>query len=270
MLTVGSMFSGIGGFDLGFERAGFQVIWQAENDQYASKVLAQHWPNVPNYGDVTKVNWNAVPRPDVLTAGFPCQPVSWMGLNGGRRDSRWLWSEVVRCLRSLQPEYILLENVPALLARGFEAVLTDLSESGYDAQWNCVPASSAGAPQTRERLFVFAYPQVAHPEGHPFWPGLRESTAPEVGRGRLGDSSSQTPSQWSTEPDLGGVAYGVPEVVDAAGRVIVPAKWEQGVKRAGYGIPYRVERLRGLGNAVVPQVAEQLGHQIMEFANGRY
>lgn len=268
MLTVGSMFSGIGGFDLGLERAGLRVIWQAENDEYASLVLQKHWPDVPNYGDVTQVDWHEVERPDVITAGFPCQPVSWMGLDGRERDERWLWTEVVRCLRVLRPRFLLLENVPALLARGFEAVLGDISKSGYDAQWNCIPASSAGAPQTRERLFVVAYPTVANPEGHTFWPGLREGETPEVGWGRPSHSGRPVTSSWDFEPDLGGVAHGIPETVDAGGRVIVPAKWEQGVKRAAYGVPDRWGRMGGLGNAVVPQVAELLGRQLVEVADG--
>jgi hypothetical protein len=90
-LTVGSLFSGIGGFDLGLERAGMQVIWQSEIDEFASRVLKKHWPDVPNLGDITKVDWSEVERPDVICGGYPCQPFSQAGKRGGENDARHLW-----------------------------------------------------------------------------------------------------------------------------------------------------------------------------------
>jgi DNA (cytosine-5)-methyltransferase 1 len=158
-LTVGSLFSGIGGIDLGLERAGMRVIWQAEVDPYCSRVLANHWPDVPNLGDVTLIDWSSVERPDVLAGGYPCQPFSVAGRQLGEADERHLWPFFADAIRVLRPRFALLENVPGHLALGFGRVLGDLAEIGYDATWDCVPAAAVGAPHLRDRVFVVAYPE---------------------------------------------------------------------------------------------------------------
>jgi DNA (cytosine-5)-methyltransferase 1 len=257
-VRVGSLFSGIGGLDLGLERAGMTVAWQAEVDPYCSRVLAQHWPDVPNLGDVTKVDWNNVEPVELVCGGFPCQPFSHAGPQRGADDPRYLWPEVVRCVRVLRPRLVLLENVSGLLARGgsMGTVLGDLAELGYDTEWDCIPAAAVGAPHLRYRVFVVAYPNassepgkpvdgdtrprflvpnLADPESESVGTGLRTGEPTGVGRGRLGNSS-RTGDAWSVEPDVGRVAH---------------------------GIPSRVDRLRALGNAVVPQVAEWIGRRIV-------
>ena len=156
-LTVGSLFSGIGGFDLGLERAGMKVIWQSEIDEFASKVLKKHWPDVPNLGDITKVDWSKVERPDVICGGYPCQPFSTAGKRGGADDPRHLWPAMFNAICLLRPRYALMENVRGHLSLGFGRVLGDLAEIGYDAEWQVIPAAAVGAPHKRDRVFIVAY-----------------------------------------------------------------------------------------------------------------
>ena len=271
-MRVGSLFAGIGGFDLGLERAGFEIAWQVEIDPYCQRVLAKHWPNVQRYGDIRSIDWATVPRVDLLCGGFPCQDLSFTGKRAGIDGERsGLWSEYVRAIRALRPRYILVENVPGLLTNAYMGrVLGDLAASGYDAEWDCLPASAFGAPHRRDRVWI-----VAHADGQrqrqpeeqadasrdrgPAWMG------PEVcgcGRCELASASDVADADterlekrhrsedqaracitidrcdwWAAEPELGRVAH---------------------------GIPHRVDRLRGLGNAIVPQIAEWLGRQIMK------
>jgi DNA (cytosine-5)-methyltransferase 1 len=136
-LTVGSLFSGIGGFELGLERAGMRVLWQAETDPYASAVLAKHWPGVRNHGDVRNVRAGAVEPVDVICGGFPCQDISNAGKRAGIDGERsGLWSEYARIVGELRPRYVIVENVAALLGRGIERVLGDLAALGFDAEWH--------------------------------------------------------------------------------------------------------------------------------------
>ena len=156
-LTVGSLFSGIGGLDLGLERAGMAVIWQSEIDPYASRILTKHYPHVPNLGDITEIDWSTVERPDLVCGGFPCQPFSAAGRRRGIDDSRWLWPHFATCLRLVRPRWALLENVPGILTLGFGEVASDLAALGYDLEWECIPAAAVGAPHLRYRVFVVAH-----------------------------------------------------------------------------------------------------------------
>jgi DNA (cytosine-5)-methyltransferase 1 len=156
-MTVGSLFSGIGGLDLGFERAGFTISWMCEKAEYPRRVLAKHWPNVPIYDDV-----NALTNPpavDVLIGGFPCQDISLAGKGAGLDGERsGLWWQYHRLIGEVRPRYAVVENVAALVVRGLPAVLGSLSELGYDAEWEALSSCMFGAPHTRERLFIVAYP----------------------------------------------------------------------------------------------------------------
>lgn len=154
MLTVGSLFSGIGGLERGLEATGgFKTIWQCEIDPYASAVLKKHWPEVPNLGDITKVRWEDVKRPDVICGGFPCQDISVAGKGAGIKEGTrsGLWSEYAKAIRILRPKYALIENVSILTKRGLDIVLSDLAKAGYDAEWRDIRASDVGAPHRRER-----------------------------------------------------------------------------------------------------------------------
>ena len=159
MLTIGSLFSGIGGIELGLERAGLgPVVWQAENDPYCLRVLEKHWPDVRRYTDVRQVDENTG-RPDIICGGFPCQDLSYAGKGAGIDGARsGLWSEFIRVVRLFRPAFVVVENVPALLGRGMGRVLRDLAACGYDAEWDCIPAAAVGAPHRRDRIFIVAYP----------------------------------------------------------------------------------------------------------------
>jgi DNA (cytosine-5)-methyltransferase 1 len=157
-LTVGSLFSGIGGLDLGLERAGMDVIWQSEIDPYACKVLAKHWPEVVNHGNIKEINWGSVERPDVICGGYPCQPFSVAGHRKGTEDERHLWPWVLEAISKLRPRYAILENVRGHLTLGGVSVIGDLASIGYDAEWRVVSAASVGAPHRRDRIIIVGYP----------------------------------------------------------------------------------------------------------------
>lgn len=275
VLTVGSLFSGIGGIDLGLERAGMRTIWQVESNPFCAEVLAARWPAVPNLGDVREIDWSEVERPDVVAGGFPCQPVSTAGRRKAQEDERWLWPEFARCLRSLLPDYVIVENVRGLLQRGLSDVLGDLAELGFDAEWGLLPAAAVGAPHLRHRVFVVAYAQRLQ-----LWdqPG-RRSGANGAGAALTGDDG---PDGWLADTDGERLeerrvhAEGrqlVAHVAGSDGRRLFasepePSSWwevEPEVGRVAYGLPAGVARgqLQALGNAVVPQVAEYVGRRLM-------
>jgi site-specific DNA-cytosine methylase len=158
-LRHGSLFTGIGGFDLGFERAGIKTVWQVEIDGYCRKVLARHFPDAERFGDIRECGARNLGRVDVLSGGFPCQDISNAGKRAGIDGERsGLWSEYARIIRELRPRYVVVENVAALLGRGMERVLGDLAACGYDAEWQSIRASDVGAPHRRERIWIVAYP----------------------------------------------------------------------------------------------------------------
>jgi DNA (cytosine-5)-methyltransferase 1 len=140
-LTVGSLFSGIGGLDLGLERAGMEVIWQSEIDPYCNKVLKKHWPEVINHGNIKDIDWGTVKRPDIVCGGYPCQPFSTAGKRKGTDDPRHLWPWVRDAISALRPKYAILENVRGHLSMGGLQVIGELAEIGYDAEWRVVSAA---------------------------------------------------------------------------------------------------------------------------------
>ena len=223
-LAVGSLFSGIGGLDLGLERAGMEVRWQCEIDPYCRKVLAKHWPDIPCYDDVRNLPDDIEPV-DLICGGFPCQDISIAGVGAGLEgEHSGLWAYFAGAVSRLRPRYVLVENSPALPVRGLGEVLSDLAGLGYDAEWDCIPASAVDAPHLRARTWILAYPAGERN-------GLPE-TALLPRR-----QSSVHGGWWASEP---------------------------GVVRVAHGIPSRVDRLRALGNAVVPQIPELIGRAILE------
>ena len=157
-LTVGSLFSGIGGLDLGLERAGMEVIWQSEIDPYGCRVLKKHWPEVVNHGNIKEINWGDVVRPDIICGGYPCQPFSTAGKRNGTDDPRHLWPWVREAISELRPKYAILENVRGHVSLGLNVVLGEMASIGYDAEWQIVSAASVGAPHRRDRVIIVAYP----------------------------------------------------------------------------------------------------------------
>lgn len=165
MLTIGSLFSGIGGLDLGLERAGMEVIWQSEIDPYGCRVLKKHWPAVVNHGNIKEINWGNVVRPDIICGGYPCQPFSTAGKRNGTDDPRHLWPWVREAISELRPKYAILENVRGHVSLGLNVVLGEMASIGYDAEWQIVSAASVGAPHRRDRVIIVAYPNGETPQG---------------------------------------------------------------------------------------------------------
>ena len=240
-MNVFSVFSGIDGLGLGLQRAGMRLIAQVERDPYCRSVLAHQWPEVPRHDDVRTAPewWASKPRPaaHVVAGGFPCQPFSLAGRRLGTADQRWGWPWMATVIRLVRPRYVLVENVPALLADhdAFGCVLGDLAALGLDAEWTVLSACALGAPHTRERLFLLAYPHGG--DGTP----------------RLGTRQGQAVPHRHGDP--GPWADPVDGLLETARRS----------RRVADGIPDPLEpaRVRALGNAVVPQVAEHLGRLIL-------
>jgi DNA (cytosine-5)-methyltransferase 1 len=165
-VNVLDLFSGIGGFSLGLERAGMRTVAFCEIDPFARRVLAKHWPDVPCYDDVRSLTAkrlaaDGIAAVDVICGGFPCQDISFAGKGAGLAGERsGLWSEYARIIGEFRPRFVIVENVAALLSRGLDAVLGDLASLGYDAEWHCIPASAIGAPHRRDRVWILAYRQA--------------------------------------------------------------------------------------------------------------
>lgn len=157
-MRIGSLFSGYGGLDMAVEAVfpDARPAWFCEWDDAPSRILAHHWPDVPNLRDVTVVGWSAVEPVDIITGGYPCQPFSAAGRRKGTDDERHLWPYVREAVRVLRPRYVVLENVAGHRSLGFDRVLGDMAEDGMHVRWTSVRASDIGAPHHRERLFILA------------------------------------------------------------------------------------------------------------------
>lgn len=280
-MNFGSLFSGIGGLDLGFERAGMQCKWQVEIDPYCQKVLAKHWPTVRRHDDVKTFppepadDW----RVDVICGGFPCQDISNAGHKVGIEGERsGLWSEYKRIVCDLRPAIVVVENVAALLVRGIDRVLGDLAESGYDADWQSIPAAAFGAPHYRERVFVLAFNTNRN-----YVSSVGECSesqpTPATSRDRSGQGALQEITN-TTGDRLEGSHFanilhrpqseGWASELSGSDPGNGATNWweiEPNVGRVADGVSNRVDRLRGCGNAVVPQVAEWIGRRIVAANN---
>lgn len=257
MIAIGSMFSGIDGLALGVQCATLgRVAWHAEVDTDAAYVLAEHW-RCPNLGDVTSIDWSRAEPVDVLVGGFPCQDISLAGKGAGIDGERsGLWREFVRAIRALRPRLVFVENVAALLARGFERVAADLAACGYRFAWSCYSSAEVGAPHRRERLFVLASDAASERRQ-----GLAalDHRAREVALEQDGDDADGR-SASACEVSGGDRALGSdPGTTSAAAvRRLNPAfvEWMMGFPDGWTAGVSRRARLRLLGNAVQPQVAQ--------------
>ena len=264
-LQVGSLFSGVGLCDLGLEWAGMGHAFFCEVDPFCRSVLRRHWPGIPIYEDVRELRGVDLPPVDVLCGGFPCQDVSLAGKRKGiaKGTRSGLWHEYARLIEEIRPGYVIVENVPGLLAAGVEAVLQDLAACGYDAEWEELPAAAVGAPHRRERVFLVAYP---HCDGRDPEHGVLSSLGRDVGEG---DQS------WRVAPWLG-------VRIDRARRASIREAYGGCVlRRVDDGSPARldgpagvrplprelvpvwVRRLKALGNAITPQQAYAVAACIM-------
>jgi len=239
-MKVLDLFSGIGAFSLGLERAGFETVAFCEIDPFCRRVLAKHWPEVPCYDDVRSLTAARLAadgiRPDVICGGFPCQDIStaWTGAGiAGERSG--LWREFSRIIGEVGPSHVIVENVAALLGRGLGDVLGDLATLGYDAEWHCIPASAVGTCHRRDRIWIIAYPS-----GERRTKTLKlQSITQTFTAGKFAGMGASDFRQW-------------------------PA--ESVICRSGDVVPNRVDRVQALGNSLVPQIPELIGRAILERA----
>ena len=268
------LFTGIGGFSLAaswvwgeeLDLAGF-----CEQDVYCGKVLKKNFPDVPIYPDIKELRGEWFQDIDLITGGFPCQDISVAGKGAGiDGDRSGLWSELCRIISEVRPRYALIENVPMLIHRGLERVLLDLTEIGYDAEWQVIGADDVGARHKRKRIWIVAYPghlRGRHDESRDV--GLRSGKQAETSIGNASQFEAAGPGE---EPKT--MAYTqhagrhdtgtVPHTDERIGDI-----WtvEPSMGRVANGIPKRVDRLRGLGNAIVPQVAALIMQMIKDDMN---
>ena len=280
------LFSGIGGFALAAQAAGYSTIGFSEIEPYACKILKRHWPAVPNYGDIRNVRGV---RADLITGGFPCQPFSLAGKRLGAADDRHRWPEMCRVVGEARPTWVLGENVPGIVKVALDQVCTDLEALGYTVQPVALPACAVDAPHQRQRVWILAHARRIGRERGRGECGRSEEAGPCDRTSRSGEHTEYVADARSERLEgLGserrpsgstGLCGGERENQDKgilADANSEPARWaskprcerrqwepEPDVGRVAHGIPHRVDRLRGLGNAIVPQIAEWLGRQIL-------
>ena len=235
MLSVLGLFSGIGGFELGFRRAGFDIAGVCEIEPYCQAVLRKHFPEARLYTDVKELTIERLTRdgirPDIITGGFPCQDISLAGKGAGLEGERsGLWFEMHRVIAETRPRWVVAENVAALRSRGLDQVLGSLAAIGYDAEWHCIPASAVGAPHRRDRIWIVAYPSELHGHGC----GVRARSGGEM-LGRVAESGDSGAAPALLAYPQGGAAgsavdlrTGQPEPRDGRGNVAYPARLQPG------------------------------------------
>ena len=236
-LTHGSLFSGIGGFELGAALAGIDTLWSCEIAAFQRAVLGLRFPDTEIHGNITETG--GLPRVDIISGGFPCQDISVAGAGVGIKGSRsGLWGEMFSIVGEVRPRYVIIENSPALVIRGFERVLCDLSQIGYDAEWQCIPNSSFGFPHRRERIYVVAYPHE-----------IRQQAC-----GQHDGGFAPLLKPWSPVDDghyaLAGRVLALGDCIDY---------------RGNDGVPGWAHRIGALGNAVNPCVARYLFECVKHF-----
>jgi DNA (cytosine-5)-methyltransferase 1 len=265
-LRVLDCFAGIGGFSLGLERTGgFETVAFCEIEPFPQKVLAKHWPGVPIYDDIRTLTAERLAADgiavDVITGGFPCQDISTAGKGAGLAGERsGLFYEIARLIGELEPRYVILENVAALLGRGLGDVLGTLAEIGYDAEWHCIPASYLGAPHRRDRIWIVAYPAQLQRDGGEFYRKHGKGKISEFGD--CSGAARNVAHPDSAQRQGGGLPIGILTEYSKSSS----ASWwgaEPDVGRVANGVPGRAHRLKGLGNAVVPQMPELIGRAIL-------
>lgn len=297
-LHFGSLFSGIGGLDLGLERAGFKIAWQCEKDEFCQKVLKKHWPDIPKFMDIQDPHvlecireLNEAIAIDALVGGIPCQPHSFAGKRQASADDRNLWPEFARFIRELKPRWVVVENVVGLLSSEngdfFGSILGDLAQMGYDAQWGVLSAAQFGAPHLRERVFIVAYLTDSRRKEQPNTERLHtESYSSSIDvahsmRSRQQEQYTSTIASYErhttrivdTSKGKGLAQSGICRGANGHADWMDRYRWPAGPGQEQYDfepprvtqekVPHRAARLKALGNAVVPQCAEYIAHMIM-------
>jgi len=278
----GSLFSGIGGFDLASEWMGWENVFQVEIDDYCQKVLAKNFPNVKRYGDIKEFKGECG-SVDILTGGFPCQPFSHAGKRKGESDDRYLWPEYLRIIREIQPTYVVGENVAGLVSmedgKTLNGIFTDLEGEGYTVESFIIPACGVGAWHRRDRIWIIGYlPERINGNSSrtntnsigPYRPKEQQQGEAELrdkqecGAEGLGeDVSNPKPKRLQRKPK---------RQMGESSKPTQNGWWESepNVGRVANGIPRRVDRLKGLGNAIVPQVAYEIFEAIEQLNNKQH
>lgn len=274
-MKFGSLFSGIGGFDIGLERAGMECAWQVELDDYATKVLEKHWPNVKRYRDIREVGKQNLEAVDLICGGFPCQPFSVAGQQKGKEDNRYLWPDMLRVVSEVRPAWFIGENVAGIVNLALDQVLFDLEAEGYETKSFIIPACAVDAPHRRDRVWIVGYSEhngsskaeVGRSMHEPQEQTEQNQSIESEGAGAvsedvantensIGRQDSQTPSRRTPQQPRG----------RTSGKAAGANGWfpEPNVGRVANGVPARVDRLKCLGNAVIPQIVEAIGRAIVE------
>lgn len=281
-MNVLGLFSGIGGFELGLERAGMRIIAMCEIDEYCRNVLHHHWPKVPIFTDIRELSGRTFNPPrnkprrfpviDVICGGFPCQGISEAGLRQGLQDPRsGLWREYARIIGEIRPKYVIVENVSEILRDGYGMgeVLGDLAKIGYDSEWHSIPALAVGADHIRERIWIIAYPDSTRLE--PVYERGRQQCTAQMGQDvaeTSADAISERPRRRMQTRTLREDARAISPWLGLALSTATPFPGLDGagspvLGRGENGIPDRVDRVMSLGNAVVPQIPEMIGRAII-------
>jgi len=279
-IQVLDLFSGIGGFSLGLERAGFETVAFCEIDKYCRLVLQKHWKDIKIYSDVREITKRQLEEdgcklPEVITGGFPCQPFSVAGRKKGTRDNRYLWPQMFRVIKEFKPRWIIAENVRGIIniqhGMVFERVHTDLESQGYETQTFIIPAAGVGAPHRRDRVWIVA--------------NSRRTIRGQQSSRNKESIESGTSQETKRSADSGSVARSSEreKIMADSKRVYVQGQqdrprqkqsrrsgwWdiEPDVGRVADGVQGRSYRLRGLGNSIVPKIAEEIGRAILKVEN---
>ena len=261
------LFSGIGGFALAAKWNGYRTVGFCDNEPYAQAVLKKHWPEVPCHKDIREVRGELYAGVTLLTGGFPCQPFSVAGKQRGKTDDRYLWPEMLRVIREAGPTWIVGENVAGIVNMALDQVHADLEAEGYEVESIIVPACAVDAPHRRDRVWIIAR-DMADTNGGQFSKCESERKSVQMS-GESGERVSDVSNSQRTGLEgHGGVEGNDKERREEQGRHIgesgdggwQPRQWlpEPNVGRVAHGVPNRVAKLRGLGNAIVPQVASEI------------
>ena len=267
-MNVLDLFSGIGGFSLGLERAGFKTIAFCEIDPFCRKVLNKHWPDVPIYEDIRELDGNEITA-DVITGGYPCQPFSQAGKRRGEEDDRHLWPEMYRLIKIVRPRWVIAENVAGHISMGLDTVLSDLEAEDYTCWTFVIPACAIDAKHRRDRVWIVGYSKNMQRNGE--HDNATESKR-QISKFRAASSEkviSNTANNGSHRKKRDEAEQGGNQSID---RLFIGRNtWatEPNVGRVAHGVSNRVDRLKSLGNAAIPQIPEIIGRAIMECENDR-
>ena len=274
------LFSGIGGFSLGLETAELaETVAFCDIDKYCTKVLNKHWPHVPVFSDIKELNYetlkaNGINNIDIITGGYPCQPFSVAGRKKGEQDPRHLWPEYFRLVKELRPTWVIGENVSGHIKQGLDTVLEDLESEGYSTRTFSISASSIGANHKRERVWILANSGRSLREGSELGREneneIRKENANQFERPssafklNVADSEReglQGSEQYETHTRETETQFSASQSLETKG-----IHWtiEPDVGRVAHGIPNRVDRLKALGNSLVPQIPFLIGNCIRQ------